>query len=334
MPEHVANGVCNAFANDHPDNRTVTDTAWRTPGPGLSVSPDDIWSFWDAPAVEADARTGLWGSAEQAMLANQRPELVETGVLQLSPGVCHVAGHVRYAGRQLQGAEVLIGCRKAVTNIEGEFVLAVPADDGTGSQLIRVHAYWDKPPGILGQQMRASLPPGYKDLGTIELDPPPEWRRRVELHGELTMKHQVMVGHDTIDHHQFSDSLFLQADPAIIALDPKGQGLMPTRATFDQSTDSCGGEKAHLFGTVRVLDAALDTLPGVPPRPAGATDLSVVLDWTYEILDGNDQVDVQHGTAVVPPGQSVTITPALRDSDVPPDRAFSNVTIDNNVNPA
>src|SRR3954471_27193 len=68
-------------------------------------------------------------------------------------------------------------------------------------QLIRVQRYWDKPPGMLRKQLAKSLPPGPVDLGTIDLDPPPEWRRRVEVHGELTMKHQVMLGHDTIDHH-------------------------------------------------------------------------------------------------------------------------------------
>lgn len=334
MPEHVANGVCNAFADDHPEKSDTGDTGWRDPGPGLSVSPDNIWTFWDAPAENADLRWGLWGSTEQAMLANPRPELVETGTVQLSPGVCQLTGRVTYIGRTMVGAEVFIGCRRATTNVEGMFQLDVPGNDVGQTQLVRAQAYWDTPPGMLIRKLAVNLPPGYLNMGTIELDPPHEWRRRVEMHGELVMIHQVMFGHDTIDHHHWSKSVFVQADPGIIAVDPTGVGVSASTSTFDESSDVCSGEKAHFFGTVRVLDRDLDGLRGVPARPPGATDLSIVVDWTYEIRDGNDQVDHQSGTLVVPPGQVGQLNPALRDGDVPPDRAQSQITVENLVNPA
>lgn len=334
MPEQVANGVCNAFANDRPEDRGSDDTAWKSPGGGLSVSPDNIWTFWDPPADHRDVRSGLWGSSERAMLANPRPELVETGTLAISPGVCTVRGYVVFAGERIVGAEVFIGCRKTLTDIEGQFELRVPADGGSARQLIRAQAYWDRPPGMLTRKLEQSLPVGDLDVGGIELDPPPEWRRRVEMHGELVMVHQVLIGHDTIDHHHFSNSLFVQADPGIISADPMGAGLSGSKRSFDEATEVCGGEKAHWFGTLRVLDQELDGLPGVPPRPPGAEDLSVVVDWTYEILDGEDQVDSQAGTLVVPPGQADQLSPSLNDGDVPPDRAHSQITIENLVNPA
>ena len=187
---------------------------------------------------------------------------------------------------------------------------------------------------MLTRKLAVNLPPGYLNMGTIELDPPHEWRRRVEMHGELVMIHQVMFGHDTIDHHHWSKSVFVQADPGIIAVDPTGVGVSASTSTFDESSDVCSGEKAHFFGTVRVLDRDLDGLHGVPARPPGATDLSIVVDWTYEIRDGNDQVDHQSGTLVVPPGQVGQLNPALRDGDVPPDRAQSQITVENLVNPA
>ena len=127
MPQHVANGVCNAFASDTPQR--VDDQTWKQPGIGKSVSPDDILDFWDAPAELSQPdphegpfrpsiplRSGLWGDSEQMMLVNPRAEVVPIGRLALSPGVAEVTGIVTYGGHALVGAEVRIGCRKTYTN--------------------------------------------------------------------------------------------------------------------------------------------------------------------------------------------------------------------------
>jgi hypothetical protein len=51
--------------------------------------------------------------------------------------------------------------------------------------------------------------------------------------------------------------------------------------------------------------------------------------------DGDEEVvDQQTGQVVVAPGQTGQITPPLRDSDVPPDRAHAEISVDNFVNPA
>jgi hypothetical protein len=159
MPEHVANGVCNAFASDTPQR--VDDQVWKQPGIGKSVSPDDILNFWDTPAdlvlpspvselfrAPVPVRSGLWGASERMMLVNPRPEVVQVGRLMLSPGVANVTGIVTYGGHALIGAEVTIGCRKTYTNAHSGFELDVPASPDD-AQLIHVQAYWDSPPGMV-----------------------------------------------------------------------------------------------------------------------------------------------------------------------------------------
>ena len=343
MPEHVANGVCNAFASDTPQR--VDDQAWKQPGTGKSVSPDDILDFWDAPAelslpdphaelftASIPVRSGLWGDSEQMMLVNPRPELVPVGRLAVSPGVAEVRGIVTYGGHALVGAEVRIGCRKTYTNAHSGFALDVSASpDDNDQQLIEVRGYWDSPPGMVSTQLRRSLVVGLNNLGDIRLKPPPEWRRRVEFHGELMMKHQVMFGHDTIDHHTWSASCFVQCDPDMAALDNTAYEAAISQ-TFSASTLRCGGQRAVFGGTVSMYDP---TGPNQAP-PEGA--LAVIVDWRFGMWEGEDddedEIDHQSGQTVVPGGQTRMINPSLRDGEIPPDRAHAEITVDNFVNPA
>lgn len=336
MPEHVANGVCNAFASDTPQR--INEDAWRQPRIGKSVSPDDILNYWDAPAELSDERSGLWGESERLMLANPRPELVPRGRLQLSPGVSHVTGLVSYAGQPMVGAKVTIGCRTTYTNAHSGFSLDVPASPATGpgDQLVRVEGYWDSPPGIVSKNIRLPLPAGLLNLGRIDLDPPPEWRRRVELHGELMMKHQVMFGHDTIDHSAWSSSVFVQCEPLMHYYDPDAyRGEI--RKTFSTATKWCGGERAKFSCIVSMFDPDAWRLDGDPaPTPPPEGPLAIFVRWWFGMVEGENEneLDGQSGTLVVGPGQSGVISVSLSDGDVPPDRAHAEITVDNFVNPA
>jgi hypothetical protein len=344
MPTRVASGICNEFASDRPDR--TTDSDWMQPGSGKSVSPDDILNFWDAPDEGTDERWGLWGSSERMMLVNARPELVLKGQIALSPGVARVKGTVSYSGRMLVGAKVMIGCRTVYTDLRSGFLIDVPASpikappgnpEVLRDQLIRVEAYWDSPPGMLRTQWERPLNVGDNTLGDIQLQAPPEWRRRVEMHGELVMTHQVMFGHDIIGHSPWSASIFLQIDPDM-AQDHRAEYDAGRKQTFSTSTDRCGGERAKFTGVVSMFDPTAkgpDEQPIAPP-PEGA--LSIIIDWRYGMWDGSDddenEIDHQSGTIVIGPGQSKDLPIALRDGDVPPDRASAFITIENNVNPA
>ncbi|HEX6687236.1 MAG TPA: hypothetical protein VF085_01060 [Solirubrobacterales bacterium] len=335
MPERVANGVTNAFAIDRPDLTDVEDEAWKVPGAGLTVSPDNIGAFWDSPAERSggEVRSGLWGTAMRAKFLGPHPELVETGTLQLSVGVCRVRGLVVFRGQSLPGAEAFVGCRKAVTDSKGWFRLDVPASKADQLQPVRVQADWEDPPGMLTKTLRTSLPPGEVNLPTIELDPPPEWRRRIEVHGELTMTFVPTIGESHPDHHPFFKSVFVQADAGVIKA-AQDIGIATSSAEVEESTGTYNGHRAHFKGTLRVLHSALDHKPGVPPRPPGAPDLSIVLDWIFEILEDDEQDDSQSGTLVILPGQSIDLTRNLHDGEWPHNTARCQITIENLTNPA
>jgi hypothetical protein len=168
---------------------------------------------------------------------------------------------------------------------------------------------------------------GPNNLGDIRLRPPPEWRRRVELHGELIMKHQVMFGHDTIDNHPWSGSCFVQCDPDMAAIDKTAYDAAIHHA-FSTSTGRCGGERALFSGTVSMYDPT-----GPDPAPTEGP-LAAIVDWRFGMWDGEDgdedEIHFQTGQT----GQTRVINPSLRDQDIPPDRAHADITVDNLVNPA
>ena len=336
MAEQVANGVCNAFVSDTPANTHGTD--WKTPGGGLSVSPDDILNYWDSPTLTGDLRAGLWGDSERLMLVNPRPEMVDVGRLALSPGIAHVTGLVGYRGEPMVGAKVAIGCRTSYTDIEGRFVLDVPSSpEGTApDQLVRAQAYWYSPPGMVSAKLRVNLPVGLCNLGDIELEPPPEWRRRVELHGELRMHHQVMFGHDTSNQGPWSSSTFVQSDPAMAATHYATYAAALTQS-FAGGTERCGGERATFSGQVSLYDAFPP--PGAPPTtPPPDGPLAVTIDWRFAMFDGKDgdeeEIVTDTGQFTVPPGESRILDISLKDADLPPDRAYATITVDNTTNPA
>jgi hypothetical protein len=84
MPEHVANGVCNAFAYDTPEK--VNEQAWKQPGIGKSVSPDDILNYWDP-------RAGRWtrGTGCGARASGDEDEIDhQAGQVIVAPGTTRV----------------------------------------------------------------------------------------------------------------------------------------------------------------------------------------------------------------------------------------------------
>jgi hypothetical protein len=269
------------------------------------------------------------------MLTNPRPEVVEVGRLELSPGAAQVVGLVTFRGNAVVGAEVFVGCRKTATDFNSTFRISVPASPlvagkPEGDQLIRAQAYWTEPPGMLHATRKVPLGVGLNDLTNdpIQLDPPPEWRRRVEIHGRLNMVHQVMFGHDTYDAVNVSDSVFVQVDPMMDTAAYRDAATAARSSPFDFRTNRCGGERAHFSGTVSLFD------PGQPPPPEGPN--AVLVSWVYEILDGDDdsekRVDSQAGTLVVAAGTTGRLQPSLDDGDEPPDRAQSDMYIDNLTN--
>jgi hypothetical protein len=322
MPNHVANQICMAFAFDAPDQ--IESDAWKSPGIGVSVSPDDIMNYWDAPEQDQqDVRHGPYSVREDALITRSRVEEVPEGVYALSAGVALVLGLVQFEGRNLVGADVWIGCRHTTTNANG-FQLAVPASDkNNGPQLIRAYAYWTDPASGRGYQLHGELqrplPPGTQNVGAIQLELPLEWRRRIQIHGKLKMTHQVLIGHDTMDEPNFSNTAELQYQGDWVGrpdYDPGQQGIDHT-FPFESETAVCGGEKA-------VIQAKIDL----------QADLSLNVMWSFVMYDNGDIAVITGGSFVVPKDDSKTLVTDLKDADEPPDRGHCELTIDNERAPA
>ena len=320
MPEHVANGICNAFALDQPEN--VSSDTWRRPGVGMSVAPDDIMSFWDAPpGPDPTLRVGPYGAIERALFAGPRTDEVAVGRLARSAGVAQVSGRIQFRGEPLTGASLSIGCRSTKSGPQaGAFTIYVPAAPSGGLQLIRAGCYWEdaqKVPWWLRKELQLALGSGYNDIGIIELEMPPAWRRQIEIHGTVHMKHQVMFGHDTISDIAISDVKYLQWRPDWQAR-PDYTGTDESKTSFGRDSDVCGGETAKLTGAVELQ-----------------SDLSIKVGWSLNIWDGDTLVQVADGAFSVPPDAAPgTASYQIDDGDIPPDRASFDLTITNNTAPA
>jgi hypothetical protein len=285
------------------------------------------------------------------MLSPPHPEVVRDAVLALSPGVAHVVGRVSYRGQPARSAEIRIGCGKATADFEtGSFAVDVSASPAIdGDQLIRIECSWTDPLGVLHAELTRTLPPGFTDLGDIELQPPPSWRRQVWMHGSLEMTHQVYIGHDTVDNKTPTDTKYLQRDEAILDVaaafrdqaaavlrkDPSAvadANALRAKAdsadeafrkelvkSFSFSSESCGGETAVISGTLS-LPELVD--PGDDPAV-------VTVTWNAELLDGDKPQVARGDTFKLARRGEHRIRVGLRDGDDPPDRAYFDLTFEN-----
>ena len=71
--DDVTNQMCNSFANDDSSEGSTDSEAWKQPGTGFSVSPDDIIHNWAPPTSESPKHVhGLYGYNERIKLTPPR----------------------------------------------------------------------------------------------------------------------------------------------------------------------------------------------------------------------------------------------------------------------
>jgi hypothetical protein len=152
MPNHVANQTVNLFASDSADSDS---TAWQTPGDGNSVSPDNIATLWDSPAVlgAAPGYSGLYGHNEALLLTAPQQAKLADCFWHISPGpatlygrVMREEGGVKYS---CAAATVTCNCQSVTANSDGFFRMQVPStayssNDPYGGMYI-VTAGWLEP---------------------------------------------------------------------------------------------------------------------------------------------------------------------------------------------
>lgn len=234
MPDDVANQFLNSFAFDN-WGANEESVAWKHPGDGRGVSPDNIVWFWDP--TTSISKTGLTPTALSVVgLYGENNELVFRprmwGKLpdctwQLSPGKAKMHGTVwRFDGVtrvRVQGALVRCGCKKEYTNVDGVYSMEVPASNANSQDLtkttasdndtIRVpksnspwgyltEAGWQDPNSAdyWSDQHLVYLPFQEDWEQDFLLAPPPADWRRVEIRAKLDIVDEHAIGKDIWAH--------------------------------------------------------------------------------------------------------------------------------------
>jgi hypothetical protein len=325
MPDDIANQMANVFAYD--EERNIDDDHWKNAPDGLAVSPDDIRNFWDKPTgLDSDGRIrfGLWGDSQDLLLVEPRPVLRIKHVYAKNDGLARVHGVVRYRGDPVEGAEVRIGCERAMTGPIGGEQQGYTLEVSSGQQEVKAGAYWPGSSFWLTSSKVMSVTAGDQRID-IDLVDPPEWRRIIRIYGRLDLVHQVLVGHDDWIHQPITFE-------ARLAWTPIGQG--PPFPTGDQKfwsspwlSDLAGNERVHFTLTVALQE-----------------DLSVDCGLSVQLLQdfyGREDEDVSDH---IETGINIKFSVAAdtshkrvvdqKSNDVPPDRAHLELTVQNDRAPA
>jgi hypothetical protein len=210
IADDVANQITNAFANDDCSTSAKDSDAWKNPGPGVTVSPDDILNNWTPPeeSRSSDRIIGVYGHSTPVAL--RPPEWTAAAppgsTWQISQGPAHVHGQVEILledGSRVpaDGAHVRVGCTKWVTNDRGTF----PGVEGRVE--VPSGTYWaacwwrDPETGSVLEAHGRPIELAVSDDQQLDfLIKPPPVRRRVWLGGHLDMVNRYAVGRDWWGH--------------------------------------------------------------------------------------------------------------------------------------
>lgn len=328
MPDDVATQMCNTFASDRAIE--TDDDLWRSPGEGVSVSPDDIVRFWDAPNLASIDRIwhGLYGHTQRMLLTPKRAEPKRKHRWDRSRGPAFVAGKVHYRGVEIEGARVRFGCEttktKRLDHATG-YTLAVNA----GRYEVVAAAYWpDTQQQLTGRTVVEVVPGDQPNPIDIELEDPVEWRRLIRCTGKIDTVRKVVVGKDDWAHKQINAQEFLTWAPATWGPPPVGASVTtwtPAPAFF--------GDYAQRFSVRVDLTVTLreDLWIDVTARSR--------LCENYYKTDKPPTDDQVVQTEIcppfeVPPGGRHIVRFDHVSGNVPPDRGHVELTIENLQSPA
>ncbi len=210
MPDDVANQLCNAFANDDCSQAATDSDAWKNPGDGRTVSPDNIINSWAPPTAENEEFIhGLYGWNDRIRM--RPPEFVRNpppkSTWQISQGFGSVEGHVFYrddAGNEVGvvGAHVRIGCSHLASMGQGSIF-----QPGLPSGRYWCAARYTNPTNGLVMDSKGEpvdIPDGGGIGLAIELLPPPDTRREVLIQGHMDLVNRYAVGKDWWGHPAFA----------------------------------------------------------------------------------------------------------------------------------
>lgn len=296
MPDDVANQLCNAFASDDCSQAATDSEAWREPGEGRSVSPDNIVNSWAPPTVaNPEYIHGLYGWNDRIRL--RPPEFARfpppQSTWQISQGYGSVEGSVFYRdenGNQVgvAGAQIRIGCSHFASSTGG----SVFEDHLPSGRYWCVARYTHPGNGLVmeSEGQAVEIPDGGGIGLFLELSPPPDTRREVLVTGHMDLVNRYAIGKDWWGHPPFA------IGPTYLGLD-----YWPPNPEYAAQREA---SLARTVGTSPQVDdwgqAELQCDLKIE------ADRSVTVTWRARLKDDPDDPWQETGSLTVPP----RVTPA------------------------
>ena len=260
-PDNVANQLCNTFASDWADGGSKDSDAWKSPGDGNAVSPDNL-ILWDSPGSGNQQEFhGVYGHIEELFYLPGTYAQVPIYRWKLVPTKGKLTGTVT-ANADVEGANVSLlgsGIPDVVVHADGRFEFDnVPSGDYTVTAGLNINGYWNS----------ASVPV-HIDAGKtfdlpIPLQPPPEINRLITISVEMETDWSSIFAHSP---HVFVGTQTAQVRP------------FSSHAHLDFG----GGDTPR--GQIG-FDIDLNA------------DLSIRVSWTAQEIDDEVEATVQGGSSV------------------------------------
>ena len=181
-PDNVANQLCNTFASDWADGGSKDSDAWKSPGPGNAVSPDNM-ILWDSPASGNQGNfRGVYGHLEELFYLPGTYAQVPIYRWKMVPTKGTLTGTVS-ANAEVTGANVSLlgsGIQDVVVRADGRFEFDnVPSGDYTVTAGLNIGGYWNS------ASVAVHIDAGKTTDVPIPLQPPPEINRIVTISVEM-----------------------------------------------------------------------------------------------------------------------------------------------------
>jgi hypothetical protein len=203
-PSDFANQICNTFAFDYTDREFDDEDAkdsdkWKNPGPGRTVSPDDILRYWDRPTTASEGLVhGLYGTGQRMVYREGVLEEREIGKWAKRERIGKLTVEVKYQGKAVPGADVKAGGQVVVTGATGKVSLDLPE----GDYEVDVAVFMND--ALAEGRAKGSVKDQAETVVTIELPDPPAFFRIVVIGGHVRIKDEENFGKDEFVDEGFS----------------------------------------------------------------------------------------------------------------------------------
>ena len=190
-PDDIANQICNTFASDWSDTDAKDSDAWKAPGSGNAVSPDNI-KWWDSPGPGNQQEfAGVYGHYEELFYRPGTYAQVPIYRWAIVPTRGNLTGVV-VANGDVDGANVSLQGTGQDTTVgpDGRFEFDnIPAGPYTLTAGLNINGYWNS------KDMPVTVVAGKTTDVTIALDPPPETNRLVTISVDMVTDWKSVWAH-------------------------------------------------------------------------------------------------------------------------------------------